>query len=225
MKGPPDFSLRTDPSPASPSLPAAAVGCGCSTTLPPRSLHLSVLFSTQQTLAENLHWARDSQREAARPVVLPWVLENPLLCSYSELSSVKRAVGVHTCTSTHMLIEAHQLYANWKGPLVFSLPLFFQYPPLGVVSPDTIHYQGQTSASTIIILPQPRQHALSLSSLFTLRICSQQQLWRQSVELADVKVWMSCHFHFCFAVFTSRVLQLEWSTYPSPSLTALARWV
>ncbi|EPY80970.1 ubiquitin domain-containing protein 1 [Camelus ferus] len=47
-----------------------------------------------------------------------------------------------------------------------------------------------------------------------------RQLWRQSVELADVKVWMSCHFHFCFAVFTRRneplkKERLKWkSDYP-----------
>ena len=101
---------------------------------------------------------------------------------------------------------------------MFSLSLSFHHRPLGVVLPDSIHYPGQTTASTIIILPQPRHRALSLSSPFTLRICSQQQLWRRSIELADVNMWMSGPFPLCFAVLTSGVLQSESSTYSSLAL-------
>uniref|UniRef100_A0A5F7ZT24 Uncharacterized protein n=1 Tax=Macaca mulatta TaxID=9544 RepID=A0A5F7ZT24_MACMU len=83
----------------------------------------------------------------------------------------------------HTHSDAHQLWATWRGPLMFCLPLSFRCPPLGVASPDTIHYRGQTTVSTIIILLQPRRGALLLSSLFPLQISSRQQLWRPCVEL------------------------------------------
>lgn len=44
--------------------------------------------------------------------------------------------------------------------------------------------------------PQPRQCALLLSCLFTLQICSQQQLWRWSVERTYANVWKSLPFSF-----------------------------
>lgn len=73
-----------------------------------------------------------------------------------------------------------------------------QCPPLGVVSPDTIHYGDQTTASTVIILPQPRHCALLLFSLFPLQIGSQQQLRRRSIELTYIKVWTSMPFPHLF---------------------------
>lgn len=109
--------------------------------------------------------------------------------------------------------------------LEFSLPLFFQVHSLGVEWPDTIHYRGQTTASPIIILPQPRQCALLLSCLFTLQICSQQQLWRWSVERTYVHVWKSlpfpllpcCAFKGLFQSeslhTTAQPLQLQFSEY------------
>ena len=97
--------------------------------------------------------------------------------------------GKSTGVGCHSLIrEALQLYANCKGPLMFSLPLSFQYPPLGVIYHQTpfiiwpnhsVHHQ----------YPPPTQTSCPLfSSFFTFWICSQQRLWRQSVELADVRV-------------------------------------
>lgn len=81
-----------------------------------------------------------------------------------------------------------------------------QCSPLRAVSPDTIHYGNQTTASTIIILPQPRHCALLLFSLFPLQIGSEQQLRRGATELTYVKVWMSRPFACLLAVFTSVLL-------------------
>lgn len=66
-----------------------------------------------------------------------------------------------------------------------------QCPPLWVGSPDTFHYGDQSTASTTVLLPQPRHCGLLLFSRFPLQVSSQQQLQGGAIELTYVKVWMS----------------------------------
>lgn len=84
-----------------------------------------------------------------------------------------------------------------------------------MVQPDTIHYQDQTTASTIIILPRPRQRVLLLSSLFTLWICPQQQLWRSSVEQTYVNIWMSLSFPLLFCCVYEEACSVRITVHPS----------
>ena len=101
---------------------------------------------------------------------------------------------------------------------MFSLPLSFQYPPLGVIYHQT-PFIIWPNHSVHHHYPPPTQTSCPLfSSFFTLWICSQQRLWRQSIELADVRVWMSMPAPPLFCCVRCGVRQSELSVYPSLAL-------
>lgn len=116
-------------------------------------------FQLGRQLAENLHWILCDmrpwaiQRKAARACQFLGIFEDPLFGVVIQQS--KSSIG-STDTHAHAHMHAQRCTAALgmlQGRLEFSLPLFFQVPSLGMGWPDTIHYRGQTTASTIIILP------------------------------------------------------------------------